>query len=61
MFLTLSPVAANRYPPSRVVCRTMRVGHKGIAALVFKVWNRAFKVWVPEGMKGVWLRDPRGA
>jgi hypothetical protein len=39
MFLTLSVVDEDRYPPSRVVCRTMRVGHKGIAALVCKAWN----------------------
>jgi len=44
MFLTLSPVSADRYPPSRVVCRTMRVGfERYIAAHVNQTWNRAFK------------------
>jgi hypothetical protein len=57
MFLTMEEVAADRYPPSRVVRRTMRVGfERYIAALVCKTWNRAFKAWVPEGMNGAAAR-----
>jgi hypothetical protein len=56
MYLAWSPLAADRYPPSRFLNRTMRVGEKGIAALVCKAWNRAFKAWVPEGMKGAAAR-----
>ena len=56
MYLAWSPIAADRYPPSRYLERRMRVGEKGIAALVCKAWNRAFKAWVPEGMKGAAAR-----